>query len=88
LHESCCKPRHGCWSTAPFGLLDNDVLEVLIDVFNNELKDTAIIHIGGAGQAHALFTRAAPGQIGRAARRAHAPTKRREATHERRRACV
>jgi putative ATP-binding cassette transporter len=40
-----------------FGLLDNDVLEVLIDVFNNELKTTGIIHIGGAAQAHPLFTR-------------------------------
>jgi len=40
-----------------FGLLDDDVLEVLIDVFNNELKGTAIIHIGGAAQAHPLFTR-------------------------------
>jgi putative ATP-binding cassette transporter len=40
-----------------FGLLDDDVLGVLIDIFNNELKDTAIIHIGGPAQAHPLFTR-------------------------------
>jgi putative ATP-binding cassette transporter len=40
-----------------FGLLEDDVLEVLIDVFNNELKNTAIIHIGGPAQAHPLFTR-------------------------------
>ncbi len=40
-----------------FGLLDDDVLEILIDVFNNELKGTAIIHIGGPAQAHPLFTR-------------------------------
>jgi putative ATP-binding cassette transporter len=40
-----------------FGQLDNDVIEVLIDIFNNELEQTAVIHIGGAGQAHALFTR-------------------------------
>ncbi len=40
-----------------FGVLDDDVLAVLIDVFNNELKSTAIIHIGGPAQAHPLFTR-------------------------------
>ena len=40
-----------------FGLLEDDVLEVLIDVFTNELKNTAIIHIGGPAQAHPLFTR-------------------------------
>jgi len=40
-----------------FGMLDDDVLEILIDVFNNELKSTAIIHIGGPAQAHPLFTR-------------------------------
>jgi putative ATP-binding cassette transporter len=40
-----------------FGLLDNDVLELVIDVFSNELKSTAIIHIGGPGQAHPLFGR-------------------------------
>jgi vitamin B12/bleomycin/antimicrobial peptide transport system ATP-binding/permease protein len=40
-----------------FGLLDNDVLELVIDVFTNELRHTGVIHIGGPGQAHALFTR-------------------------------
>ena len=40
-----------------FGLLDDDVLEVLIDIFNNELKNSAVIHIGGPAQAHPLFTR-------------------------------
>jgi putative ATP-binding cassette transporter len=40
-----------------FGALDDDVLEVLTDVFTHELKSTAIIHIGGAAQAHPLFTR-------------------------------
>jgi vitamin B12/bleomycin/antimicrobial peptide transport system ATP-binding/permease protein len=39
-----------------FGALDDDVLELVIDVFTNELKRTAIIHIGGAGEAHALFS--------------------------------
>ncbi len=53
-----------------FGLLEDDVLDVLIDVFNNELKSTAIIHIGGPAQAHPLFTRvlhlvkAAPAPVG------------------------
>jgi putative ATP-binding cassette transporter len=41
-----------------FGLLDDDVLDLVIDVFSKELRDTAIIHIGGPGQAHPLFTRA------------------------------
>jgi putative ATP-binding cassette transporter len=40
-----------------FGLLDNDVLELVIDVFTNELRHTGVIHIGGPGQAHPLFTR-------------------------------
>ena len=40
-----------------FGVLDDDVLGVLVDVFNDELRSTAIIHIGGAAQAHPLFTR-------------------------------
>ena len=39
------------------GALDDDVLELVIDVFTNELKHTAIIHIGGAGEAHPLFSR-------------------------------
>ncbi len=40
-----------------FGLLDDDVLEVLIDIFNNELKETAVIHIGSPALAHPMFTR-------------------------------
>jgi vitamin B12/bleomycin/antimicrobial peptide transport system ATP-binding/permease protein len=40
-----------------FGTLDDDVLALVIDVFSNELKHTAIIHVGGAGEAHALFSR-------------------------------
>jgi putative ATP-binding cassette transporter len=40
-----------------FGLLDDDVLELVIDVFTNELRRTGVIHIGGPGQAHPLFTR-------------------------------
>jgi vitamin B12/bleomycin/antimicrobial peptide transport system ATP-binding/permease protein len=39
-----------------FGLLDDDVLELVVDVFTHELKGTSIIHIGGAGEAHALFS--------------------------------
>lgn len=39
-----------------FGALDDDVLELVIDIFTNELKRTAIIHIGGAGEAHPLFS--------------------------------
>jgi ABC-type uncharacterized transport system fused permease/ATPase subunit len=38
------------------GALDDDVLELVIDVLSHELKDTALIHIGGAAQAHSLFT--------------------------------
>ncbi|HWY94777.1 MAG TPA: ABC transporter ATP-binding protein/permease, partial [Steroidobacteraceae bacterium] len=40
-----------------FGLLDDDVLELVIDVFTNELRHTSVIHIGGPAQAHPLFTR-------------------------------
>ncbi len=40
-----------------FGSLDDDVLDLVIDVFTNELSRTGIIHIGGPGQAHPLFTR-------------------------------
>jgi putative ATP-binding cassette transporter len=40
-----------------FGLLDDDVLDQVIDVFTDELKHTGIIHIGGPAQAHPLFTR-------------------------------
>ena len=39
-----------------FGLLDDDVLELVIDVFTKELKATGIVHIGGAGEAHDLFS--------------------------------
>ncbi len=38
------------------GSLDGDVLERVADVFTNELKGTGIIHIGGPGEAHSLFT--------------------------------
>ena len=40
-----------------FGSLDDDVLELVIDVFTNELRHSAVIHIGGPAQAHPLFTR-------------------------------
>jgi putative ATP-binding cassette transporter len=39
-----------------FGLLDDDVLELVIDIFTKELKATGIIHIGGPGEAHDLFS--------------------------------
>jgi vitamin B12/bleomycin/antimicrobial peptide transport system ATP-binding/permease protein len=39
-----------------FGSLDDDVLELVIDVFTKELKATGIIHIGGPGEAHHLFS--------------------------------
>jgi len=39
-----------------FGSLDEDVLERVIDVFGGELKHTGIIHIGGPGEAHELFS--------------------------------
>jgi putative ATP-binding cassette transporter len=39
------------------GSLDDDVLALVIDVFTNELERTAIIHIGGPGEAHALFAK-------------------------------
>ena len=39
-----------------FGTLDDDVLELVVDVFNNELEHTGIIHIGGPGEAHPLFS--------------------------------
>jgi vitamin B12/bleomycin/antimicrobial peptide transport system ATP-binding/permease protein len=39
-----------------FGSLDDDVLELVIDVFSNELQRTGVIHIGGAGDAHSLFS--------------------------------
>jgi hypothetical protein len=40
-----------------FGMLDDDVLDLIVDVFATELQGTGIIHIGGPAQAHALFTR-------------------------------
>jgi hypothetical protein len=40
-----------------FGTLDDDVLGLVIDVFTDELRGSGIIHIGGPGQAHPLFTR-------------------------------
>ena len=46
-----------------FGALEDDVLDAVMDVFAKELKDTGIIHIGGPGEAHPLFsTVAASGQ--------------------------
>src|SRR5450631_4413714 len=39
-----------------FGALDDDVLELVIDVFSKELKGTGVIHIGGPGEAHELFS--------------------------------
>jgi putative ATP-binding cassette transporter len=39
-----------------FGMLDDDVLELVVEVFSTELQRTGIIHIGGPGEAHALFT--------------------------------
>jgi putative ATP-binding cassette transporter len=40
-----------------FGALDDDVLELVVGVFTNELRQTGVIHIGGAGEAHELFSR-------------------------------
>jgi len=40
-----------------FGSLDDDVLEQVIDIFSNELQHTGVIHIGGPGEAHPLFSR-------------------------------
>ncbi len=37
------------------GTLDDQILEVVVDVFTNELVQTGLIHIGGAGEAHTLF---------------------------------
>jgi vitamin B12/bleomycin/antimicrobial peptide transport system ATP-binding/permease protein len=51
-----------------FGLLDDDVLDLVIDVFSNELRGTGVIHIGGPGQAHPLFTRVLHLVKGRGAR--------------------
>ena len=40
-----------------FGSLDDDVLDLVIDVFTNELQRTSVIHVGGPAQAHPLFSR-------------------------------
>ena len=40
-----------------FGSLDDDVLDLVVDVFTNELQRSGVIHIGGPAQAHPLFTR-------------------------------
>ena len=40
-----------------FGSLDHDVLEVVMGIFADELKATAVIHIGSPGRAHALFSK-------------------------------
>jgi len=40
-----------------FGALDDDVLELVMDVFTHELELTAIIHVGGAGEAQGLFSK-------------------------------
>jgi vitamin B12/bleomycin/antimicrobial peptide transport system ATP-binding/permease protein len=39
-----------------FGSLDDDVLELVIDVFSHELQHLSVIHIGGSGEAHSLFS--------------------------------
>ncbi|HEY3850879.1 MAG TPA: ABC transporter ATP-binding protein/permease [Steroidobacteraceae bacterium] len=39
-----------------FGSLDDDVLELVRGVFDQELKATGVIHIGGPGEAHPLFS--------------------------------
>ena len=39
-----------------FGSLDDDVLELVIDIFTKELRHIGVIHIGGAAQAHSLFS--------------------------------
>jgi putative ATP-binding cassette transporter len=39
------------------GTLDDDVLGLVVDVFAKELLHTGVIHIGGPGQAHTLFSR-------------------------------
>src|SRR5271170_1535547 len=38
------------------GTLDDDVLELVMDVFTKELAQTGVIHIGGPGEAHPLFS--------------------------------
>jgi putative ATP-binding cassette transporter len=39
-----------------FGSLDEDALEIVRDMFDKELKTTGVIHIGGPGEAHGLFS--------------------------------
>jgi putative ATP-binding cassette transporter len=39
-----------------FGSLDDDVLELVIDIFTKELQSTSVIHIGGVAEAHSLFS--------------------------------
>jgi len=39
-----------------FGSLEDDVLALVTDVFRDELRHTSVIHIGGPGEAHPLFT--------------------------------
>jgi len=58
-----------------FGSLDDDVLEPVVDVFTNELKSTGVIHIGGPGQAHPLFTRSVHLIKGRRPRKTAMPVK-------------
>ncbi len=38
------------------GSLDDDVLNLVVDVFSNELRHISIIHIGAPGEAHRLFS--------------------------------
>jgi putative ATP-binding cassette transporter len=40
-----------------FGSLDEEVVELVVDIFSNELQRTGVIHIGGPAQARPLFTR-------------------------------
>ncbi len=40
-----------------FGSLDDEILDRVMGVFNDELRLTAVIHIGGPAEAHTLFTR-------------------------------
>ncbi len=38
------------------GSLDHDLLQLVIEVFADELQHTGVIHIGGVGDAHRLFS--------------------------------
>ena len=55
-----------------FGALEDDVLELVIDVFSKELQGTGVIHIGGPGEAHELFSIIA--HLVKAPRTANSPT--------------